>query len=195
MDKLSISGIDMNQNRGIPGLEGTCVQSTKNTSAIYQSSSPYPPLQVKAPDRRYAAMLRYDMASRGGELTAITEYVYNTWMLHAEYPQIAQTMHHIAIVEMHHLDMLGQLVILLGGDPVYASAQSNQIQPWNGRMPRYGKTLDRIMRQNLEAERATIALYEKQAHIIKDPGICAVLLRIVEDEKIHAAIFETHLRS
>lgn len=72
--------------------------------------APYPPVAVREKNPFYAALLAEDFAAATGELTAIHQYVYQSWIF-------AQRRYDIARVEMLHLDILGQLITLLGCVP------------------------------------------------------------------------------
>ena len=157
------------------------------------SPAPYPPVTVEASNRQYAQMLRYDLASANSEFTSITQYIYQSWILDASYPQIAETMHRIAIVEMHHLNMIGELILLLGGVPLYSVAQNNRNVAWNGGMVQYQGAASACMKNNIIMERTAVDNYKKQIERIKDECVCAVLRRIILDEEVHIQIFSKFL--
>lgn len=157
------------------------------------SPEPYPPITVEASNRQYAQLLRYDLASSHSEFTSLAQYVYQSWILEASYPQIAETMHRIAVVEMRHLNMIGKLILLLGGVPLYSVAQNNRNVAWNGGMVQYQGAVSTCMKNNIVMERTAIDNYQKQMARMKDECVRAVLSRIVEDEEVHIQIFSKFL--
>ncbi len=157
------------------------------------SPTPYPPVTVEASNRQYAQLLRYDLASSHSEFTSLAQYIYQSWILEASYPQIAETMRRIAVVEMRHLDMIGKLILLLGGVPIYSVAQNNRNVAWNGGMVQYQGAISTCMKNNIVMERTAIDHYQKQMAKIKDECVRAVLSRIVLDEEIHIQIFSKFL--
>nr|WP_317413190.1 demethoxyubiquinone hydroxylase family protein [uncultured Solibaculum sp.] len=160
----------------------------------YSASEPYPPIQVCGPNKKYAQMLKVDLACPQSELTAITQYTYQSWQLDQKLSQVSNTMRHIAMVEMHHLDILGQLIVLLGGNPTYSCRQQGRQIIWNGGMPNYcHDSLAQIMKENIAAEEFAIEIYQRQIKCIEDPNIVAILQRIILDEKVHLEIFHHYL--
>ncbi|MBC8571172.1 ferritin-like domain-containing protein [Zongyangia hominis] len=154
---------------------------------------PYPPIRVEKPNRRYAQMLSVDMASAKSEMTSITQYVYHSWVLHGTYGEAAHTLDRIAMVEMRHLDILGQLIVLLGGDPVYQSTRQNRRIVWNGAMVTYRKRFTQAIQDDIALEQAAIDLYTRQAAAILDPYVSTIIRRIIQDELIHLKIFRSLL--
>ncbi|MFR2465212.1 MAG: hypothetical protein ACLTA1_05440 [Clostridia bacterium] len=55
------------------------------------------------------------------------------------------------------------------------------------------KNFFHMMQNNLLAEQETIDRYRRQAAMVQDASLAAVLLRIVEDEKVHVKIFRSYL--
>ena len=160
----------------------------------YTAPGPYPTIRCNGPNPRYAQLLTIDFASSKGELTAITEYVYQSWMLVPENASAARAMQSVAMVEMHHLDMLGTLIAMLGGNPKYRSVSSQNIRTvWTGSMPPYCRTVRDAMKNNIRAEEEAIATYERHASVIRDPAVVAVLNRIIQDEKVRIKVFRSYL--
>ncbi len=160
---------------------------------LYASQKPYPSLNVEEKNMRYAQILKMNLASQKSEMTAITQYLYQSWIWNGEYREIAETMHQIAAVEMRHLDLFGKAVRLLGGNPTYSAPQKNRLYIWNGNAVNYGGHVNRMLRYNLQAEQETIRIYERQSKIILSGNLPELLLRIVEDEKVHVSIFQALL--
>ncbi|MBS1328178.1 MAG: rubrerythrin family protein, partial [Oscillospiraceae bacterium] len=100
-------------------------------------SAPYPPLKVTGPNIQAACRLSQALAGAKSEMTAIMSYEYQHWILASCRPELAVTVFRIAKVEMHHLDMLGQLIVLLGADPRFGCDQRGSCAWWSGSMVCY----------------------------------------------------------
>ena len=70
---------------------------------------PYPPVEVTCPDPACVPILRDLYAGQRSELGAITQYCYQSFLLGLRDEELSGMLRGIAIVEMHHLEMLGQL--------------------------------------------------------------------------------------
>lgn len=152
---------------------------------------PYPPVKAARRNICYADMIVPALRDQTSELTAITSYLYQNWIFFQKYPSLAETIMKIAKVEMHHMQMLGTLVTILGGDPKFAE---NPCHCWTGDACDYTKDMCRTFKGNSEAEEAAASFYLETASKIQDPYVCAVLNRIALDEKIHAKIFRHYLK-
>lgn len=56
------------------------------------------------------------VSANNGKLDAITMYGYQ--QLEIEYPELAESLLEISMVEMHHLNILGTLIKQLGKNPL-----------------------------------------------------------------------------
>ena len=143
---------------------------------------PSPPVEVTCPNPAALPILRDLYAGRRSELGAITQYCYQSFLLSGEREPIAKLLRGIAIVEMHHLEMLGRLICLCGGTPDFAGGRR---QWWNGSFVSYRKDLCGALLLSLSDEVAAVEAYKKAACRVQDPKIQAVLQRIAMDEALH----------
>ena len=164
----------------------------KNGKIEVSAPIPYPPLEVDGPNPQYARMLGVDMASSKSEMTSICQYLYHSWTLPKDFDHAHDLMRRIAEVEMHHLDMLGELIVKLGGNPRYMAVMNRPV-PWEGRMVTYNHTPAMAVKDDMLLEQAAIDTYRRQAAAIRDPHIVAVLRRIIMDEEMHITIFKALL--
>ena len=84
----------------------------------------------------YASILLEDYAGTSGELTAIHQYMYHHLTLQHSHLNISTLIREIAIVEVHHLELLGETIRLLGQFPtclLYTSPSPRDIS--GSRMP------------------------------------------------------------
>ena len=132
---------------------------------LYACSEPYPPIKVEQPNPHYAQILKNSLASSKSETTAV----------------------------MHHLQMLGRLIDLLGGTPSYCCVQRNRQFPWNATMVFYGRMVRQMMQNNIAGEQEAIRQYRKQIQIIQDCHIQEIIKRIILDEELHIELFKKYL--
>lgn len=160
----------------------------------FQVHRPYPKVQVAGPNAAYARMLGCDLASAGSEMTAVCQYLYQSWLLANRCPEVSRAISQIARVEMHHLRLLGETIVLLGGDPrFWAFGSNNRPLWWNGSAVCYTGSIQKMMLENIAMEQAAIDEYTRQRLLIGDACICALLERIVEDEQLHISLFRRFL--
>ncbi len=160
-----------------------------------RDASPYPELSACTSNNRYMPMLTQDFVATHSEFTTISMYLYQSWMLQEQYPELSKTIKRIAQVEMQHLDILGQLIVHTGGTPKYRAVYRDGYTVWNGTMVHYGVQIHDLLRRNIRGEQEACERYTLQAQKVQDPGLCAVFSRLALDEKLHAEIFQEAFNS
>lgn len=158
-----------------------------------QASPPYPPIAAEGRNISYAQILSSDLAGSKGEMSAIYQYIYQSWILQEQHPLISETLLCIAKVEMQHLNILGQLTIKLGGNPKCQFIQNRRSIVWNGGMVNYTQNLSEILKANISDEQYAADMYMRHATMIQDGDISALLARLSLDELQHKSIFEGFL--
>jgi len=156
----------------------------------YSDPSPYPEIKVTAPNKYYAKIIMDDYAGRISEFSAISQYLYHKFSMSSQYSELAEIIGNISIVEMHHMEMLAEMIQLLGYEPLF---QNSANIPWNAKYVYYGKDVCDQLRGDLKSEVEAIHIYEQNIKVIKDPYIQDVLKRIILDEKVHVKIFEEQI--
>ena len=191
----------------IEGMSQKSFESDNNINTIIKNrhkkvsaDMPYPPIRVERPNLRYAGILSFDFAAPNSELTAVNQYLYQNWVLRPKYQDIAEITKDVAKVEMHHLQILGSLIVLLGGNPTYSVIKKDANQKecvcvWNGTILSYTTVLRQATINNIKMEQQTINTYRTHMKIIKDRHINAILERIIADELIHLNIFNDILKT
>ena len=92
---------------------------------------PYPPIQVREKNQAYADLLSVDYCGSVSELSAIAQYINNENRMSGEKCSLAKTILGIAMAEMMHLQKLGELILLLGGNVDFtAKLQNGRCQMW-----------------------------------------------------------------
>ncbi len=159
---------------------------------IPEVALPYPELKVERENLRYARLLREDMAGRVSEFTAVSLYLYHHNDIEERFEETAELLEAVSIVEMRHMEMLAELIMMLGGDPVYADRRG---RPWSARYVDYltGRPCSQI-KADIAAEKAAIEQYRYHISVIDDRFIKRVLERIILDEMLHLKLFTDELK-
>ncbi|MCI9216069.1 ferritin-like domain-containing protein [Lachnospiraceae bacterium 42-17] len=156
---------------------------------------PYPPIQVKERNRAYADMLSIDYCGSVSELSAITQYINNENRLSCDMCQMAKTLLGIAVAEMMHLQKLGELIILLGGQLDFtAKMRGGRRKIWTPEYLNIPENARKMLQADIEAERAAISQYEAHIRTIKDCYVNAVLARIIKDEEYHIILLKALMK-
>lgn len=141
---------------------------------------PYPEIEVEVENIRYAKLLMDAYADgEKSELTAITQYMHHH--LTIQNKEIANVELCISLVEMKHLELLGDLIKMLGGNPKYR--RSNKAW-WDGGQVSYGDSTEFKLKLDIDAEKAAIDGYRTLISEIEDKHVVKVLRRILEDELV-----------
>lgn len=155
----------------------------------YADPSPYPEITVLEPSRYYAHLLMEDYAGVDSEETAINQYIYHHFVINDT--DVADMIKRIAITEMHHLEILADLILALGGNPVMKGSGGRY---WNASFVNYESDLCDRLRADLKSEYKAIQDYENHIRLIDDPHVKEILRRIVLDERLHAEFFRKALK-
>jgi bacterioferritin len=185
-------GMLMNAKTHIPV---TSVMSQSNTGSpsmgseltVYIDSEPYPKVD-QGSDPNTVRMLKEDYAGAVSEMTAVAQYIYQN-ILCTDNESFANAILQIAIVEMNHLDMIGDAILALGGNPTFGNGSVF----WQGKLVNYARTIPEMLRADIEAETQAIANYERHAASTKNASVRALLERIVRDEQLHLRFFRETL--
>lgn len=147
---------------------------------------PYPPIQVREKNQAYANLLSLDYCGSVSELSAITQYINNENRLSCEACPLAKTILGIAMAEMIHLQKLGQLIFLLGGDIDFnARYRDGRQKMWTPESLTLSEHPRKMLLVNIDSERAAINQYRVHMRMINDNHVNAVLARIIKDEEFH----------
>ena len=162
----------------------------------YYVDLPYPKIRVERPNLDYAKLLSNIYAGEISEESSIHLYIYQHISLKNSYPEYSEVLKRIAIVEMHHLDMLGELISLLGMKPIFMSFNDikNTFIPWNSSYINYYINIHEIIDEDIRVETNAIKCYKYLSTVIKDQYIRDLLERIILDEELHLKIFNEYKR-
>ena len=103
----------------------------------------------------------------------------------------------IAMVEMKHLELLGETIKLLGLDPKFKFIDKPcfKITYWNSSFINYDTNIKDMLISDIEIEKEAIKNYKYHISIINDKYIKKLLYRIIEDEEKHIECFNYLLNS
>ena len=156
---------------------------------------PYPEIKVRRKNRNYADLLNVDYCGFVSELSAITQYINNENRISFEECAMARTLLGIAIAEMMHLQKLGELIVLLGGNfDVSCKTCNGRPKLWSPEYLTIPENIDKMLTADIEAEKDAIRQYEMHIKMIDDDCVNAVLRRIILDEEYHIMLLKS-LRS
>ena len=139
-------------------------------------NKPYPLVRVE------------DYSGLYSELTSITQYVYQKFDKFNVNEIFSKTLSEIAMVEMHHLELLGETIKLLGVEPRYVF-KDNFMTYWSGSFVDYNTNIIDMLLSDIKLEEEAINKYEYDISVIDDEYIKLTLYRIIEDEKMHIKCF------
>lgn len=177
---IDMQTIHNNNNRGTIPFDLT-----------YRVDILYPNVEVDGPNKEYLRLISEDYAGMVSEMTALNQYDYQKLILdNPTYREVSEALEAISHVERLHLDLMGELVILLGGDSRFWSMRKGTPQYWSPQYVNYTKSPRDILLENIKGEEKAIKQYQSHISRIKDPQVTALLKRIVLDEQLHLEIFK-----
>ena len=155
---------------------------------------PYPQIQVWGRNQTYANLLTIDYCGQTSELTAITQYINNENRLSYENCSVARTLLRIAIAEMMHLQKLGEMIVLLGGNVNYTAKHRNGAKRmWSPEYLTIPENAVKMIQADIAAEKDAIEQYRMHIKMIQDDCVGAVLARIIKDEEYHIMLLRNLL--
>ncbi len=147
---------------------------------------PYPSVQVREKNQSYANLLSVDYCGSVSEMSAITQYINNENRLSCDKCPTAKIVLGIAMAEMIHLQKLGELIFLLGGNIVYtAKYQNGKERMWTPQYLSISENVREMILMDIKSEKEAINQYKMHMKMIKDDCVNAVLARIIKDEEYH----------
>ncbi len=154
-------------------------------------NDPYPKIENIKQDYRFGKMLYDSYAGSYGELTAITQYVYEN-ITNEENKELRNVLMRVAMDEMHHLKILGELLVELGFIPYYMGSRNNK---WCSDRVKYKfSSVEEMMKYNKKKKKMAIKEYERLIENTEDKCIKDILSRIIKDEENHIRIFKAMCR-
>ena len=157
---------------------------------------PYPSVKDFTCDPRAARILTSAYATSCGELNAVLQYIYQSFLFnHADDGQTAELLKSIAIAEMMHIDLLGNALINLGTQPVYTFQPPVPFNFYSTKFVAYSSVFAEMLEDDIIAEKHAISDYKKMLTKLKNEKVIRLVERILEDEELHLKAFtEAHAK-
>lgn len=146
---------------------------------------PYPKIQVKNKNEKYAQILSKDFCGSVSEFTAISQYINHEIRLTNKYCKASEVILSISKTEMMHMQMIGELITLLGGDVSYSYYNNGSYSYWTPSFVDLGTNYVNMILIDINDEYKAIKQYEEHIRTIDDACIKSILERIIKDEKYH----------
>lgn len=154
----------------------------------YTLNTPYP--EVRGTCSQNDLKIIMDLyCGRAGELTAITQYLYQHYLTDGIDTDIADCLLGIAKAEMRHHSLLGEAIVKTGGDPLMGGSTCF----WSGSNVNYTQNPIRFLQNNIAAEGQAICNYRRAATCINNASLSELFLRIAQDEELHIELFNNLL--
>lgn len=165
-------------------------RGTDKKEEHFAAKAPYPPVCIDEVNKLYGRMMLDNMGGQNSEMTAVSLYLYNNLLL-LDDEHLSFTFHKISIVEMHHLEIFGQIARLMGENPRLWTYRGNQMFYWSPGFNSYPMEIKPLLVNAINHERQAIQKYRAQCAKIQDENIVRCLERIIMDEELHIEIFES----
>lgn len=156
----------------------------------YKIDLPYPEPRVEQKNTYYANLLLQDYAGAVSEFTAVSLYIYQHFVSDDKYKNYAKVIGEISIVEMKHLELIGETIKLLGVKPVFANSICPCRRMWTSDYVNYDDSIKGMILEDIRAETKAIENYKKHLCLINDKYIKKLIERIIPDEKLHLKVFK-----
>ena len=162
-----------------------------NDNGNYGVSLPYPPIDDVTKNLKFAGFIN---ETRNDELEAISEYLYQSIIFGDAYPELASLLEGIATVEMLHFELLSDLLLKLGVNPVVNTRIRNHAIDISEDSPSTApRAARRAILRDIAAENSAETMYLKLAASTNDKSASDLLIRIAKDEEMHADLLKKAL--
>lgn len=158
-----------------------------------ENIKPYPEVRVERPNLEYAKILLQNYAGEISEDTSIHLYKYQHFLQSDKWKEFSEALNRIARDEALHIELLGETILKLGLNPIYATigALTGERDYWTSENVDYVDVVEKMLQTDIRVESLAITQYELHKEIIDDIYIKALIDRIVEDEIQHLSIFQS----
>lgn len=130
-----------------------------------------------------------------GELSAITDYLYDAIVIAPEIPALSALFRETARTEMAHYEALGTLLPHLGASPALrVTLRQLPIRLREDARAHALVLAEQMLKRAIEGESKTAALYATLAGKAADASVRELLSLLSEEEKGHAAAFSSFLK-
>ncbi len=155
----------------------------------YLLDIPYPKVSVEEKNICYANLLYSNYCGQFSEMTSLCQYIYQHFPTEFSDTRLSEALKCIAMVEMKHFDILGELILLLGGDPIFRMNGCNNSKLWKSDVVAFTTNVKQLLCDNIELEKIALESYRQRLCQISDKGVQKCIERIILDEEHHLQIF------
>ena len=166
-----------------PQNEGYILDNLK-----YSLDSKYPSLKCINKNPHTAKLIQENFSSSISEYTAFCQYSYDYIVARTQNNDVAEAFNQIALVELEHMKIFGELIVSLGAVPYYKGDWKNKF--WQGNFVKYNTNLRTMLLCAISDEKKAIKQYEKSIELIDDTQIISLIQRIILDEELHIKTFK-----
>ena len=157
---------------------------------------PYPSVDNLKTNKKLAYKLKKAYCGNISELSCTTKYIYQHILLNDEFKEIKKVLKQIAIVEMKHLEILGEMLKKLDLPPIYTFLNKVDNETYfQSSFISYEEDLPKFLEENIKDEQKAIKLYQKIIKEANDYNVTNILERIILDEENHIRIFSSILKN
>ncbi|MBO5286479.1 MAG: hypothetical protein J6B16_06245 [Clostridia bacterium] len=157
---------------------------------------PYPPLNQIERDEKSAYIISPAYSGLHSELKAILQYVYHAQFFNDErFLEYKTALINIAICEMEHLNILGELLLKLGADPIYTLRAFDKYNFFTTSCIAQSKTPEKMLLDDISGELSAINAYTEIIDKIKNERVSAIITRIRLDEELHVKVLKELLHA
>lgn len=161
-----------------------------DNNSNFKGNEPYPEMNNVKENQHFGRMLYNSYSGSVSELTTVLQYV-NENISSQTSQELKNVLIKIAIEEMFHLKILGDLLVKLGFIPYFMGSRNNK---WCSDNVKYKfNCIDDMLKYNIEGEKLAIKEYKRLIENTDDNCVKAVLERIIKDEENHIRIFKSLL--
>lgn len=154
-------------------------------------NSPYGEVKVREENISLAERLTQAFGGRSGEFETVSLYTYQSLVFRDSFSEYAKLLQRMSFVEMHHLELIGELIIKLGGNIIIGMVNKGKPEYWSGKMLNYTDDLASALIYDLRGEQKAYAAYVTLARQSGDRDVFNLLMRIALDEMIHISVIRT----
>jgi len=153
----------------------------------------YPPAETGERDPCCAALLYNDYAGSVSEFSAIARYLYQHFITAAKHPELSEELRRIAMDEMRHLELIGELIVSFGGDPKLRCLERCSERFWSGSFVNYGRDPRYFLTDDIKNEQKAVAAYRLRLCQLKNAPAKTLIERIIQDELRHIEALRSRL--
>ncbi len=132
------------------------------------------------------------------EFTSISQYIYQAFLFkRSQYPKLYEPFKCISIREMHHLEILSQILIASGMDPKFRKCIDNSnflCSYWSSQNVDFTEDIIGLLKSDITLENKAIMGYKNIISESNNKNLNNILERILKDEYKHLEFFTELLK-